>query len=106
MKLSCTPGRDFQLRAITNSSAFVRDTLHFEDMIQSNNNILRNHFKSTEFEINKILYIMHRLPRDNVSNPKGDNIDVMFLKEKYSNLDTLSLFLFIFSPSLEFALLY
>lgn len=49
---------------------------------------------------------MHRLPRDNVSNPKGDNIDVMFLKEKYSNLDTLSLFLFIFSPSLEFALLY
>ena len=28
---------------------------------------------------------MHRLPKDNVSYPKGDDIDVVFLEKKYSN---------------------
>ena len=57
------------------------------------NNILRKYIKTTEFEIHKIPYLIHRLPKDSVSRRMVDDIDVIFLR-KNIHMDTLSFFLF------------
>ena len=49
-------------------------------MLQTNN-ILRKYIKTTEFEIRKIPYLIHRLPKDSVSSRIVDDIDVIFLRK-------------------------
>ena len=46
-----------------------------------NNNILRKYIKTTEFEMCKIPYLIHRFCKDNVSRPTVNNIDVIFLRK-------------------------
>ena len=45
------------------------------------NNILRKYIKTTEFEIHKIPYLIHRLPKDSASRRMVDDIDVIFLRK-------------------------
>lgn len=65
-------------------------------MRKSNNSILRKYIKSTEFEIYKIPYLMHRLPEDNVSKPMVDNIKVTFFKKNIQPRYILTLPLYLF----------